>query len=656
MSEEDDLTQLTTQSFTDKQAFKISQSTKKKLTNDQLLWNILPSYDFFVNQFMESNEPPHYDDAPSSVSLSTTSSLQRTPLDSLSLTTATNNSSLLVGTQSSDPERILIDEASNQQWRETILDHVDYLNNMTTTDNQFTNHLKVECFFTKDLVETNVKPEIIEPKAYKQGDSINGFITVENTLDQDIRFNLFYILLEGIISLKDGKTTRNTKFLEMFDIIGSYHDGHVSRLVSEYIPPHTCPDSVDADGHYNTFSGRVVKAKRKYKRFFSFKIPNQLLDQQCDHNLPTHLNVIPTVGNTKDFSPMGDLIKYQVSTIFIGKAKYYNYNPTQKNAKIFNKKGDEFVILKDTHHPLHITPTSQTVDHVYQTLVNENFNKRIEEMIKIMEKFALIESNSLEPAVVREIIENFTQQVQNDQGNKVAQLYYPPDTKAASRDLELTCKSGSILKSGEVKLITPLTTYNFQTPLKGCFSIPFNISSNLNNTKIKNLRFELACVTYRSLNTIPLEISHDLIFKNDNYNVVPFNDMDIFKHNITDHYVGKFNKIKDLSKKTNIENFRFEKSLIRDLRTAAQIQDKTINLLFKQPKIMQNGELVKFPKLGDFEVCLDLNSLTELGGNKEFNLGPSFQSCYMGRVYYLRIWIGLNNGDFCFKLPVSVNN
>lgn len=659
MTEDDDFTQLTTQSFTDKQEFKISQSTKKKIPNDQLLWNILPSYDFFVNQFMESNEPPHYDDGPSSVLLSTSSSVQRTPVDSLSLNTGTITSSLLgvnTTTPSSDSGRITVDETSNQPWRETILDHVDYLNNMTTTDNQFTKHLKIKCFFTKELVEDDVKPEIIEPKAYKQGDSINGFITIENTLDRDIRFNLFYVLLEGIISLKDGKSTRNIKFLEMFDIIGSYHDGNVSRLVSEYTPSHTCPFAVDNEGYVNVFSGRIIRAHNKYKRFFSFKIPNQLLDQQCNHNLPTHLNVIPNAGDIKDFTPMGDLIKYQVSTIFIGKAKHYDFNPSQKNAKIFNKKGDEFVILKDTHHPIQVLPNSQPIDPVYQTLVNDNFNKRIEEMIKIMEKFALIEIENVAPEIVSEIIENVSQQIQNDQGNKLAQLYYPPDNKPVSKDLELVCKSGSILKTGETKLVTPFTTFNLKIPLKGKFSIPFNLSSTLASTKIKNFRVELSCVTYRSLTTIPVEISHDLLFKNNNCNVVPFNDMDNFKHNITNFYVDKFNKIKDLSKKTNIENFKFEKSLVRDLRAAAQIQDKTINLLFKEPKFIQNGEPVKMPKMGEFEVEVDFKNLVELGGTQDFHLGPSFQSCYIGRIYYLRIWIGLSNGDFCFKLPVVVTN
>ena len=134
-------------------------------------------------------------------------------------------------------------------------------------------------------------------REYTSGDIIHGYFTVENKSTKPIKFDMFYLTLEGTTSSKTQspfgiqKTTK--RILRMVDMAASWSYNHEDVNTGEDL----CGffDSIDKTS-FGLPNSRILNPGDKRKKFFTFKIPNQLLDVTCKHGHFSHSLLPPTLG------------------------------------------------------------------------------------------------------------------------------------------------------------------------------------------------------------------------------------------------------------------------------------------------------------------------------------------------------------------------
>lgn len=397
-------------------------------TNPEVL-SILPSYYMYsttMNRPLSPEDPPTYD-APylSSASPHSANSGASTSYNDEYTSSRRSPSISPVLSNADSPVNDIVADQTTQSWQETLLNNVHKLENLTFTNNDMSNAVRQSVHFTREIGQIGVKPTIFDPSncEYAPGECLNGFVLIENTLKVPIPFDMYYVLFEGNYIFEHPADTENPitykRFLEMYDLSASYNEIHVNRLTSE-VPNHFICDGIydELDDTYLTLSNRSDRLTfgnkrflipgRKYKRFFTFKIPERLLDSECKrHSLSTHIEMPPTLGRchmkkcrceygttneVKDFASKNASIAYSVMTRFIGKRSLYESNcrsSTSRKQKLVSDKGDEFIILKETNDAIRIIPQYVPQREFYlqmkskeQDLMLQNLKNRLEEKIK----------------------------------------------------------------------------------------------------------------------------------------------------------------------------------------------------------------------------------------------------------------------------------
>ncbi|KAG7192457.1 uncharacterized protein KQ657_001858 [Scheffersomyces spartinae] len=455
-------------------------------------------YNTTFNRTMSTEEPPNYEDAnsthsstsgnvPTSHSSSGTVSSSQNSIsgqsqsaDTVETTPTTITGALTAVSGEADTNFIVADETSGS-WQDTVLNNVHKLKNLTSSKNKVSNAIKLSVHFTKDLCEAGVEPTIIDPTKieYEQGCFVHGFVYIQNTLDKPVPFDMFYVLLEGNFMIDNPKDTKNPiiykKFLEMFDLSASWNDVYVNRLTTDKYKPYVCPYTVDPrDGsHLGIQLGRLLQPGVLYKRFFTFKIPERLLDSECgNHTLSSHIELPPTMGmsrfenylykncKVKDFAFFDAAVSYSVMTRFIGKRSLYNVDEKLKDiddTKLINNKGDEFIILKETNNFIRIvpnyhpsSPSLERMKSVEQTLLYKNMVKRLEEHLKNGQKLVdLLERGEFDKSI--QVGEYMTQS--ELEFAKLRQSY----NKRCHKDFYADQKKGE-LQQPQYSIIVPITT------------------------------------------------------------------------------------------------------------------------------------------------------------------------------------------------------
>ncbi|SJM88437.1 related to Ubiquitin ligase-binding protein BUL2 [Zygosaccharomyces bailii] len=159
--------------------------------------------------------------------------------------------------------------------------------------------VEVTVRITKHAPKPHEKPEeesIL--KEYTSGDIIHGYCIIENKSTQPLQFEMFYVTLEGYTSLIDKQMGKRTlkRFLRMVDLSASwsYSDIQLSTGVK------VVPGDVDFDNSIlGLNNNRILEPGVKYKKFFMFKLPNQLLDVTCKQEQFSHCLLPPSFGIDK---------------------------------------------------------------------------------------------------------------------------------------------------------------------------------------------------------------------------------------------------------------------------------------------------------------------------------------------------------------------
>lgn len=192
----------------------------------------------------------------------------------------------------------------------TVLDNMDRLPKLNNSP------IDIQIFVTKQVPIPHNENELeTRLKEHSNNDMVNGYIIIHNTSDSPVKFGLFTVSLEGTIKAAEKAASGPKfskvlmkKFLKMYDLNASYGYTDVPNSAGiEY-------ESFTDDRYDGTSLGlpdeRILKPKTKYKKFFTFKFPNRLLDDVCASNTIAHLLPPPSLGIDKTaFSGQADNIE-----------------------------------------------------------------------------------------------------------------------------------------------------------------------------------------------------------------------------------------------------------------------------------------------------------------------------------------------------------
>lgn len=262
-------------------------STSSEETQPELLADILPSFEFYYNlhrnipslpvgnDFYE--HPPSYQSSvddqisditcPSSVSTANHPRAASATIESLTIPAATEGAGLL-------PIEKLYTLPDLRQ------------------------SVSVEIYVTKQPYKINQPPEFEDIlKEYTSGDVIHGYVVIENKSNEPIKFDMFYLTLEGVATRYEtvgGRKKRYLKrFLRMVELSASWcyvvEDINSGNLMC------SLRDQYDGS-RYGLSNDRLLLPGIRRKKNFTFKVPSQLLDDTCPQNHFSHKLLPPSLA------------------------------------------------------------------------------------------------------------------------------------------------------------------------------------------------------------------------------------------------------------------------------------------------------------------------------------------------------------------------
>ncbi|MCH0628882.1 hypothetical protein JNB11_02720 [Kocuria palustris] len=608
------------------------------------------------------------------------------------------------------------------RWRQTMLDNVHRLENLLQTSNPHAQAISMEVCFTRDLCELGREPIIIDPSLfeYNKGDFLNGYITIENKLSKPVPFDMFYVVFEGTIRIKGTSgETKVDNFLSMFDFSASFNAAQINRLDTDENNPFAFNSIVDPlDGSCLSFlEDRLIHPGKRYKRFFTFKIPWALLDTKCENDISDHVQLPPTFGGSvvgaqihmqrpplsrqnlaqnaasslsmlsKDLAGPNTSITYGVLARFIGRKLKYGIDKAPNpngSRKLVNSRGDEYIILQEETGYVRVIQRSESLElsnfKIKQAILNQqlaNIESRVQEVIQ---EFQRHESTSMDGL---SSMENALEPVASTELAKERQLYrqqprqqysktpdYQEQVKILTKlvgfgtkrkpygTLRMHCKN-PLIRIDYIPTTCNLLRQPEESSMLWAFDINLDFgflqsSGSTRCPEFKELSILLVAQTYTTRKyPIPMEFA------------LP-NVLDIQSR--CRKLAQELRNVKQQSK-----DFAIETQLISDVWALCDLEIQSKEL-FLRPPLVKQLNLIKwdankqnpqeFSK--SFVIPVDLKTLQltpvtvasaipKTPAYDRFCLVPSFQSCYVGRYYYLKVTATTSGEIFENRIPVFVN-
>ncbi|KAI5961261.1 uncharacterized protein KGF55_004186 [Candida pseudojiufengensis] len=305
-------------------------------------------------------------------------------------------------------------ELEVEEDKETILENAHKLKRLSSTNKDISKSLEVKIYLTKSIGKAGEPYKIIDPLSYefKQGDFVYGFVLVTNKTKVDVPFDMFSVQLEGTATF--GKTNSTLvdqpahilRFLTMFDFNASWNDAFLDRFISDNNDPHALDPHSTFDSTDNTYfhlnPKKIFEPGVTYKKFFTFKIPERLLENNCEQSLIKHLQLPPTLGISKnevisslrhkwkdqdiqvedlinkkykyasltnDFSFTDTSISYAISARVIGRINCYTSLIGTANNVISNK--DEYVVANEDYKYIRVIPIMPEVFSLNRSMIHQ---------------------------------------------------------------------------------------------------------------------------------------------------------------------------------------------------------------------------------------------------------------------------------------------
>lgn len=601
---------------------------------DKLLNNILPLYHMFQSTISKTlstsredylTDPPIYEMTPVHSNVSTPAlSVLPSPVNEL---TPVSSFPFIVA-----PEEETFDNECIDIWENTILANVHNLKNLINSKTLILKDLLVNIYFTKDIVQKGMEPSFIDPqeREYQQGDYIHGFVTIENRSDEPIPFDMVYVVFEGMVTIHDNnggvidlrKPIKVEKYLNMLDLFASWSYANIDRLVTDHGDPHDWCDN-ETDPYDNTLlaidAKRLFQPKVKYKRYFTFKIPDILLDDICDaHGLALHTQVPPTLGklrrvhsgqlgdeSIKDLGFIDACLSYTVEARIIGRSSDY---------KISDVK-DHYVVAKESICPIRVIPItnreiiyqSKSINHeisIFYAAFESSVRQKLDEAEQLASSLngdrrePLLSPQSSRDSSYTKLNQLYTQINSNTAKNSHNAKSFDEQNFQFISPINKRLLTGSTKNLGFISLATPKHEYrvSYMPPPKYRkkvhnakdvhLTIPIELTYyRLNSVKqslpkIRSVTAELTALTVKSDKyPIPVEFNHEMCFRSKEVVKGPKQPVDTFDTIIIHPNRKNLQKLTHHLKHLGSELFKVETKLYNDLKSLAFLNAKYQKLI-----------------------------------------------------------------------------
>ncbi|CAH2355099.1 hypothetical protein CLIB1423_21S01794 [[Candida] railenensis] len=557
--------------------------------------------------------------------------------------------------------------------------------------------ISIAVYLTAEACIPGKSPKFLSPEVsnyYTTGDDIHGFVLCENLTSTDLPFSMFHVLLEGNIIRADSmyKTTKTKphkviNFLQSVDLSASFNYSVEEGLKFDPI-----------DNTQLFFSrGRILEPGVRYKRYFSFKVPQKLIDYHSKEDGLIMQTQLPPSLDPESFETLSfndNKIEYSIIAKLVGQEVHQN------NFFTFKDCSRNVIIIpqttKEAMNPYHREEAKAITNSIKAEA--EYFIKLGKQIRKLMP----IEESSkgkLQNGIDRTSFPN-------SQGNNVTEFMQSPNhlsklpirTKklfgGTSNELGLLDVFVSTIHK-EVKFIAPIGLRKTEILQKDLDSWKINIPVSLRYLpnsdgkfpEITNISASLECVTYvNDKFKLPIEIDFDYLFNNETGEELPTILIKTFKR-------LNYDLCEQLREVHNRQDFSVVASLLEDLRAISTIKTKKSTLSIgditidsssklnskslpwkedreELPSSTENTEYFNEPrrnsKRKDININIDLasaflrDSMSDASTLRSFdtyNIVPSFQNCFIGRMYCLKLALEFPQGiATTTRIPITITN
>ncbi|CCD27236.1 ubiquitin-ubiquitin ligase BUL1 NDAI_0K00450 [Naumovozyma dairenensis CBS 421] len=208
-------------------------------------------------------------------------------ITSSSRTTSANVSGTTTPTNSQIPFQDDLNDSGN-----IFIDKLYTLPKLTTP-------VEIDIRLTKQASKPMEKPdEESILREFTSGDIIHGYCIIENRSENPLPFEMFYVTLEAYTSVIDKTKGKRTvkRFLRMVDLSASWSYTNIDLGTGFKMNP---GERDWDDSLIGLLNNRILEPGIKYKKYFMFKFPNQLLDVTCKQEHFTHCLLPPSFGIDK---------------------------------------------------------------------------------------------------------------------------------------------------------------------------------------------------------------------------------------------------------------------------------------------------------------------------------------------------------------------
>ncbi|GME67008.1 unnamed protein product [[Candida] boidinii] len=380
--------------YTERPDYESEDATRNEKLSHNMA-DVLPSFEmhnFMFNRSMFEDMSPH-NELPSYGQVDCFTAGRCLVTATTENTSTTNNNSDLSFIQSNNNDSTQYENSlTSDNFRnpdEFVLNNLDSIIKVDAP-------LKVSIYITKKA-GCYLKPSERENplKEYHAGDYINGYVLVENPHNKPCKFEMFLVSLEGYLTIPKNKNSTSKDniikktFLKMFDLAACFHYGHIDE-------DNPC-SLIDIDGSMVGFCPPEIQPKAVHKKFFSFRLPETLLDTTCEHELSHHfVNLPPSFGvdvnsfngrgsniridDTLGYGRLGDIgspvvlrdlgdagqsVSYSVNVRIIGnRDEYFNnfLNKTEKDVIKYTDSPSSFLVIKEFQHYIRVVPIEDLIE------------------------------------------------------------------------------------------------------------------------------------------------------------------------------------------------------------------------------------------------------------------------------------------------------
>lgn len=671
--------------------------------NDGLLVNILPSYQMY--QLTISKPLTPVDELRSTLPMYELTPQLSATLNDYFGPAATNTD------QQEDTDNTFLDD--------TLLANAHKLKRLTSVNKDLSKSLSIQINLTEEIGQIGVEPKVIDPLSVevKQGDVIYGFILVSNKTGEDIPFDMFSVVLEGSVAFGESKSSvilpsNVVRFLTMFDFNALWNDACLDRLTTDHFDPNIPINEVDPIDNtiVNFTPDKIISPGLVYKKYFTFRMPEKLLESSCSHGVLSHLQIPSTLGISKnevitvlrekwkdgtpkleepkyaslknDFAFGDASIDFSISARIIGRASDY------KNfSRSLQLNGDEYVVANEAYCHLRVIGATGSMFELNRPLmaheaklVSINMTNTIKQKIALGKELLKLNStllnsrtNSFEDLTISERPGLFPTQSTTDLAKMEQKYQAKRETSVKDDKYEIlhAHKKKSVFASkmlGLIAFATPKKEYKIDYVPQfvqdesrvSNVTIPFEISfvsyekSGTILPDFKKVSLELVALTVKSNLPIPLEIHPEMLFENKARGLNTFDAVTVKQ------FQRQAIEIQKLIKTVGNEALDVDRETLRCIKCMANLDTKYDHLKLPNLDILQtswqldNNESLEIRHFKKFDLKIDLNKAVSSTPG-EFCLIPSFQSCLLARLYYVIVNLKSPNGEkITLRVPLVI--